>query len=60
MCLKWCASGDQFRFLFLVHINDVPNCLRYSEWRMYTDDTRITYAMGSSDVTILMIAFIMI
>ena len=47
-------------FLFLVHINDVPNCLRYSESRMYTDDTRITYAVASSDVTILMTAFIMI
>ena len=43
-----------------MHISDVPNCLRYSESRMYTDDTRITYAVASSDVTILMTAFIMI
>ena len=28
--------------LFLVHINDVSNCLRYSQSRMYADDTCIT------------------
>ena len=34
--------------LFLLYINDLPNCLRYSQPRMYADDTSITFA--SSDV----------
>ena len=34
--------------LFLLYINDLPNCLMYSQPRMYADDTSITYA--SSDV----------
>ena len=32
--------------LFLLYINDLPNCLRYSQPRMYADDTSITYASG--------------
>ena len=34
--------------LFLLYINDLPNCLMYSQPRMYADDTSITYA--SNDV----------
>ena len=30
--------------LFLLYINDLPNCLNYSLPRMYTDDTSLTYA----------------
>ena len=30
--------------LFLVYINDLPNCLSLSIPRMYADDTHITYA----------------
>ena len=34
--------------LFLLHINDFPNCLMHSQPIMYADDTSITYA--SNDV----------
>ena len=34
--------------LFLLYINDLPNCLMHSQPRMYADDTSITYA--SNDV----------
>ena len=30
--------------LFLLYINDLPNCLMHSQPRMYADDTSITYA----------------
>ena len=30
--------------LFLVHINDLPNCLNDSSPRMYADDTNISYS----------------
>ena len=30
--------------LFLIYINDLPNCLSFSKLRMYADDTHITYA----------------
>ena len=30
--------------LFLIYINDLPNCLTSCQPRMYADDTRITYA----------------
>ena len=29
---------------FLIHINDLPNCLSLSSPRMYADDTNITFA----------------
>ncbi|CAB4031735.1 Hypothetical predicted protein, partial [Paramuricea clavata] len=28
--------------LFLIHINDLPNCLQHSTARMFADDTKIT------------------
>ena len=28
--------------LFLIYINDLPQCLKYSTARMYADDTNIT------------------
>ena len=30
-------------FLFLIYINDLPNCLTSCQTRMYADDTHITY-----------------
>ena len=34
-------------FLFLLYINDLPNCLMHSEPRMYADDTHLTLAVNS-------------
>ena len=31
-------------FLFLIYINDLPNCLSFSVPRMYADDTHVTCA----------------
>ena len=33
--------------IFLLYINDLPNCLSYSEPRMYVDDTHLTYWSGN-------------
>ena len=33
--------------LFLIYINDLPNCLREATPRMYADDTSITIASNS-------------
>ena len=33
--------------LFLLYINDLPNCLFHSEQRMYVDDTHLTYLNGN-------------
>ena len=33
--------------LFLLYINDLPNCLFHSEQRMYVDDTYLTYLNGN-------------
>ena len=30
--------------LFLIYINDLPNCLSFCQPRMYADDTHITYS----------------
>jgi hypothetical protein len=30
--------------LFLLYINDLPNCLSHSQPRMFADDTHLTYA----------------
>ena len=30
--------------LFLIYINDLPNCLSFSVPRMYADDTHVTFA----------------
>ena len=30
--------------LFLLYINDLPNCLYFSQPRMYADDTSLTFA----------------
>lgn len=58
--INGCKSGKTFvtigvpqgiildPLLFLFYINDLPNCLRYSQPRMYADDTSINYA--SSDI----------
>ena len=32
--------------LFVLYINNLPNCLMHSQPRMYADDTSITYASG--------------
>ena len=33
--------------LFLIYINDLPNCLQYSQPRMYADDTNLPFASNS-------------
>ena len=33
--------------LFLLYINDLPNCLSHSEPRMYADNTHTTYSNGN-------------
>lgn len=33
--------------LFLIYINDLPNCLSYSRARMFADDTNLTYASNN-------------
>ena len=33
--------------LFLLYINDLPNCLFHFEQRMYVDDTHLTYLNGN-------------
>ena len=30
--------------LFILYINDLPNCLPHSQSRMYTDDTSLSFA----------------
>ena len=35
--------------LFLLHINDLPNCLSHSQPRMYADDTHLTLAGNSAN-----------
>ena len=34
--------------MFLIYINDLPNCLKFSDTQMYADDTSITMASESS------------
>ena len=33
--------------LFLIYINDLPNCLIHSRARMFVDDTNLTYASNN-------------
>ena len=35
------------RLLLLLYINDLPNCLHYSQRKMYADDTSITFASNN-------------
>lgn len=35
--------------LFLIYINDLPNCLNHSVPRMFADDTSISYAANSAE-----------
>ena len=37
--------------LFLIYINDLPNCLSFSIPRMYADDTHVTYAGSDLHLT---------
>ena len=46
--LRGVPQGTIWGLLFLLCINDLPNCLMHSQPRMYADDTSITYA--SNDV----------
>ena len=34
--------------LFLLYINDLPNCLTHTQPRMYADDTHLTYASANA------------
>jgi hypothetical protein len=36
--------------LFILYINDLPNCLSYTQPRMYADDTNLSFASDSIDV----------
>ena len=41
--------------LFLVYINDLPNCLEHSKPRMYADDTHLTFASNNvEDITVFL------
>ena len=35
--------------LFLIYINDLPNCLRHSQARMYANDSHLTFASNHVD-----------
>ena len=35
--------------LFLLYINDLPNCIEHSQARMYADDTNLTFASNNID-----------
>ena len=35
--------------LFILYINDLPNCLSHSQPRMYADDTHLTFASNNID-----------
>ena len=34
-------------FLFLIYINDLPNCLNVGSPRMYADDTNVTFSAAA-------------
>ncbi|CAB4036471.1 RNA-directed DNA polymerase from mobile element jockey-like, partial [Paramuricea clavata] len=36
--------------LFLLYINDLPNCLEHSQARMYADDTNLTFAIPCLEI----------
>ena len=41
--------------LFLIYINDLPNCLSISKPRMYADDTHLTFASNCVDTIIVVL-----
>ena len=44
----WYSPGNNIGpLLFLLYINDLPNCLSHTEPRMYADDIHLTYSNGN-------------
>ena len=39
--------------LFILYINDLPNCLYFSQPRMYADDTSLTFASALPDLNLI-------
>ena len=45
--MRYSPGNNLGHLLFLVYINDLPNCLAHSEPRMYADDTHLTFASNN-------------
>ena len=43
----YCPANNIGPLLFLLYINDLPNCLSHTEPRMYADDIHLTYSNGN-------------
>ena len=41
--MRYSPGNNLSPLLFLVYINDLPNCLAHAEPRMYADDTHLTF-----------------
>ena len=53
MFCEWLPFTKSFPIgplLFILYINDLPNCLSYTQPRMYADDTNLSFASDSINV----------